>query len=146
MSLEASVATLSELIGVTNALLEKALNAMITSVSNAVGTAAPIADETKVDQPAPAEPAKTRGRGRPPAAKPADAAPAAAATAAPAIPGKPETTFKDVEAAIVSLAKVKGRSKAEAVLGNLGVVKCGDLKATDYDKAIDAFNAARNAA
>lgn len=146
MTLEAQLAINSELLGVTNALLEKALTAMLTSVANSPGTqAAPAADPLPILATTPVStPAR---RGRPPKAEAAAIAAAVDATPAAAVPSNiPATTFADVEAAIVRLATAKTRAKAEAVLGALGVTKCGELKASDYDKAIDAFNNAAKAA
>jgi membrane-bound ClpP family serine protease len=80
--------------------------------------------------------------------EPERAKPAPAATPGPAKGDAPKTeqpaptdapaTIEDVRAALVTVAKSKGRDAALGVLTALNARNVGDLKAGDYGKAVDA--------
>lgn len=81
---------------------------------------------------------------KPVAVAPSAPAPAPTAAAAPTLsaesPSEPavEIPVADVNAAVIGLAKAKGRDAAVAVLQKFGVSKVPELKAEHYAAVIDA--------
>lgn len=65
-------------------------------------------------------------------------APAATTVASPSEPEAPQIDVEQVKAAIMALAKAKGREAAVAVLSAFGAAKVPDLKPSQYAEVLEA--------
>lgn len=125
--------------------------AQLNAIMAALGTTglqpaatAPVADKPKATKPK-AEPkpqVAEAAEGNDAAASSAPASPAAPAASStdseqPAADA-PAVTIADVNAAIIGLAKAKGRDAAVAVLKDFGVAKAPELKADQYAAVVAA--------
>lgn len=112
-----------------------------TGLQPAATAPAPVADKPKATKPK-VEPKPQVAEGNDAAASSAPASPAAPAASStdseqPAADA-PAVTIADVNAAIIGLAKAKGRDAAVAVLKDFGVAKAPELKADQYAAVVAA--------
>jgi hypothetical protein len=120
----------------------KTTDAIIGLAEALAGARAKAIETTKADKPK-AEPKADAGK--PAAAAPSaeSQAPSAAAATTAEFPSEPVAdapaiAIADVNAAIIALAKAKGRDAAVAVLGTFGVAKAPELKAEQYADVVAA--------
>lgn len=97
----------------------------------------PKATPAKTAAPAPTQPTAEAEAATAPESKVEPSATTQAADA-PAAADAPTIAIADVNAAIIALAKAKGRDAAVAVLGTFGVAKAPELKAEQYADVVAA--------
>jgi hypothetical protein len=137
MSLEAVIQentnTMRELIAVWSKLNKQAIAIdQSAAVDTVVAAGTPVVAKPEKVAKAETKTTKTETKASEPETKPVEAKTQPAAADAPAI------AIADVNAAIIALAKAKGRDAAVAVLGTFGVAKAPELKAEQYADVVAA--------
>jgi hypothetical protein len=131
---------------ITNTAQLNAVMAALASGDEAVKEAAapapkPKATPAKTATPAPTQPTAEVEKAAAPENKPEPSATTQAAES-PSEPAAPTIAVADLNAAIIGLAKSKGRDAAVAILGEFGAAKVPELKPEQYADVLAAVQKA----